>query len=192
MRWRPEETRNRAAAGRSVRPSSWSNDGEAGRAAGAPRFRRFIAAMIGSEAIKNGRCPRECAERHPAKIYRSVAWFTSEHGISEYCLVRGAVPNEVLMKRFPSKLSADDLRTYRRRTGGLYLSYLAAIIVAVALTFTNWPASELKASNEIQMARLKGSSASIDGPAADQARRQAVIPAAPTTQITFIFLEITR
>lgn len=69
------------------------------------------------------------------------------------------------MKRFPSKLSADDLRTYRRRTGGLYLSYLAAIIVAVALTFANWPASELKASNEIQMARLKGSSASIDGPA---------------------------
>jgi hypothetical protein len=70
------------------------------------------------------------------------------------------------MKRFPSKLSADDLRTYRRRTGGLYLSYLAAIIVAVALTFAHRPASELKASNETQMARLKASSASIDGPAA--------------------------
>jgi hypothetical protein len=70
------------------------------------------------------------------------------------------------MKRLPSNLSADDLRTYRRWTGGLYLSYLAAIIVAVALTFTNRPATELRASNEIQMARLKGSSASIDIPAA--------------------------
>ncbi|MEH2498033.1 hypothetical protein V1294_004512 [Bradyrhizobium sp. AZCC 1678] len=70
------------------------------------------------------------------------------------------------MKRLPSELSADDLRTYRRRTGGLYLSYLAAIIVAVALTFTNRPATELRASNEIQMARLKGSSASINIPAA--------------------------
>jgi hypothetical protein len=70
------------------------------------------------------------------------------------------------MKRFPGNLSANDLRTYRRWTGGLYLSYLAAIIVAVALTFTNRPANELKASNEIQMARLKGSSPSIDVPAA--------------------------
>jgi hypothetical protein len=70
------------------------------------------------------------------------------------------------MKRLPSNLSADDVRTYRRWTGGLYLSYLAAIIVAVALTFANRPASELKASNEIQMARLKGSPASIDSPAA--------------------------
>ena len=70
------------------------------------------------------------------------------------------------MKPLPSYLSADDLRTYRRRTGGLYLSYLAAIIVAVTLTFTNRPASDLRASNEIQMARLKGSSASIDTPAA--------------------------
>jgi hypothetical protein len=41
-----------------------------------------------------------------------------------------------------------------------------AIIVAVALTFANRPATELRASNEIQMARLKGSSTSIDGPAA--------------------------
>ena len=70
------------------------------------------------------------------------------------------------MQRFPSELSANDLRTYRRWTGGLYLSYLAAIIVAVALTFAHRPASELKASNETQMARLKASSASIDGPAA--------------------------
>jgi hypothetical protein len=70
------------------------------------------------------------------------------------------------MKPLPSNLSADDLRTYRQRTGGLYLSYLAAIIVAVGLTFTNRPVSDLRAPNEIQMARLKGSSASIDVPAA--------------------------
>ncbi|UPJ53565.1 hypothetical protein IVB30_21005 [Bradyrhizobium sp. 200] len=70
------------------------------------------------------------------------------------------------MKPLPSNLSADDLRTYRWRTRGLYLSYLAAIIVAIALTITNRPASELRASNEIQMARLKGSSVSIDVPAA--------------------------
>jgi hypothetical protein len=63
------------------------------------------------------------------------------------------------MKRFPSNLSANDLRTYRRRTGGLYLSYLTAIIIAVALVYTNKPASELKASNEIQIART---SASLD------------------------------
>ena len=69
------------------------------------------------------------------------------------------------MQRFPSELSANDLRTYRRWTGGLYLSYLAAIVVAVALTFAHRPASELKASSETQMARLKAS-ASIDGPVA--------------------------
>jgi len=70
------------------------------------------------------------------------------------------------MKRLPSNLNADELRTYRRWTGGLYLSYLVAILVAIVLTLTNRPASELRASNEIQMARLKGSSASIDTPAA--------------------------
>ena len=67
------------------------------------------------------------------------------------------------MKQFPSNLSANDLRTYRRWTGGLYLSYLAVTIVAAALTFKNKPANELKASNEIQMART---SASLDIPAA--------------------------
>ena len=35
------------------------------------------------------------------------------------------------MKQFPSNLSADDLRTHRRWTGGLYMSYLAAILVAI-------------------------------------------------------------
>jgi hypothetical protein len=68
------------------------------------------------------------------------------------------------MQRFPSKLSADDQRTYRRWTGGLHLSYLVAIIVAIALTFTNRPVNELNASKEILMARLKASSGSIDLP----------------------------
>jgi hypothetical protein len=59
-------------------------------------------------------------------------------------------------QQFPSNLSTDDLRTYRRWTAGLYLSYLAAIIVAVGLTLTSGPVRDLRASNEIQMARLKG------------------------------------
>ena len=67
-------------------------------------------------------------------------------------------------QQFPSKLSADDLRTYRRWTGGLYLTYLAAIIVAIGLVLTNGPARDLRASNETQMARLKGGPASIDIP----------------------------
>jgi len=100
------------------------------------------------------------------KIDQPVAYFTLENSTSEYCLVGAAVSNEVHMKPLPSNLSADDLRAYRWRTGGLYVSYLAAIIVAVALTFTNRPASDLRVSNEIQMARLKGPSASIDVPAA--------------------------
>jgi len=100
------------------------------------------------------------------KIDEPVAYFTLENSTSEYCLVGAAVSNEVHMKPLPGNLNADDLRTYRRQTGGLYLSYLAAIIVAVGVTFTNRPASDLRASNEIQMARLKGSSASIDVPAA--------------------------
>ncbi|NOJ40436.1 hypothetical protein [Bradyrhizobium australiense] len=69
-------------------------------------------------------------------------------------------------QQFPSKLSANDLRTYRRWTGGLCLSYLAAIIVAVGLILANGPVRDLRASNEVQMARLKGSPASIDAAAA--------------------------
>ena len=57
------------------------------------------------------------------------------------------------MRQFPSNLSASELRAYRRWTCGLYLSYLAAIIVAVGLIFVHRPASDLKASNETQIAR---------------------------------------
>ena len=66
------------------------------------------------------------------------------------------------MKRIPSNLSEEDLRTYRRWTRGVYLSYLIAIIIAVAVTFLRGPAADLRASNETQMARLKGTPASID------------------------------
>lgn len=66
------------------------------------------------------------------------------------------------MKRFPSNLSEEDLRTYRRWTRGFYLSYLAAISVAIALTFLKGPSSELTASTDTQIARQKGPSASID------------------------------
>jgi hypothetical protein len=69
------------------------------------------------------------------------------------------------MKRFPSNLSEEDLRTYRRWTRGVYLSYLAAVIVAVAVTFLRAPAVDLRASNEIQIARMKAPSASIDASA---------------------------
>jgi hypothetical protein len=105
------------------------------------------------------------ARRTLVKIDQPVAYFTLENCTSEYWLVGAAVSNEIHLKQLPSNLSAYDLRTYRRWTSGLYLSYLAAIIVAIAFTFTNRPASELRASNEIQMARLKGSSESIDVPA---------------------------
>ena len=85
---------------------------------------------------------------------------------SEYCLERDCWLKRGFMKQFPSNLSADDLRTHRRWTGGLYMSYLAAILVAIFITLTNRPAGEFTASNEIQMVRLKGSSASINAVAA--------------------------
>jgi hypothetical protein len=70
--------------------------------------------------------------------------------------------NEVLMRRFPSNLSESELRAYRRWTAGFYLSYLAAIIVGLGLTFANRPAGNLTASNEIQTARSKAMPAAID------------------------------
>jgi hypothetical protein len=69
------------------------------------------------------------------------------------------------MQRFPSNLSEADLRTYRRWTWGFYLSYLGIVVVAIALTLMVRPATELAASNEVQIARLKGSPASAEHPA---------------------------
>ena len=38
------------------------------------------------------------------------------------------------MKRYPSNLSPEDRRTYRRWTGGLFLAYFVAVIVAIGVT----------------------------------------------------------
>ena len=64
-----------------------------------------------------------------------------------------------MMKRhFLSNLSREDLRTYRRWTGGLYLSYFVVVTVAVGLTVANRPAEHLKASNDTQFAFRKQNS----------------------------------
>ena len=65
------------------------------------------------------------------------------------------------IKSFPSNLTAEDRRTYRRWTAGLFSFYLAAIAIAISVVSLNKPASELRASNDIQMARLKSTSGSM-------------------------------
>jgi hypothetical protein len=61
-----------------------------------------------------------------------------------------------MMKRYyPSNLSPDDLRTYRRWTRGLYLSYFAVVVVALGLTFVNRPAGDMVASKDAQFALSK-------------------------------------
>jgi hypothetical protein len=65
------------------------------------------------------------------------------------------------MKRYSSNLSPEDRRTYRRWTGGLFLSYLIAVIVAISITSMNRPATDLRTSNDAQMARLKAASESF-------------------------------
>jgi hypothetical protein len=59
-----------------------------------------------------------------------------------------------MMKRhFPSNLSPDDLRAYRRWTRGLYLSYFAVVIVALGLTFANRPTGDMVASRDAQLSK---------------------------------------
>lgn len=70
------------------------------------------------------------------------------------------------MKRFPDNLSAEDHRTYRRWTRGLFLFYSAAIAVAMGGTFINRPASELRASNETRTAGLKVTGSTATSPVA--------------------------
>lgn len=67
------------------------------------------------------------------------------------------------MTRFPDDLSEEDRRTSRRWTWGLYLSYAAAVAIAIGMTFLNNPAAELRAGGETQMARLKPASTSAPG-----------------------------
>jgi len=60
-------------------------------------------------------------------------------------------------------LSAEDRRTYRRTVRGLFLFYSVAIVIAVAVNFMNRPASDLRASNETQTARVKATTESTVG-----------------------------
>jgi len=73
------------------------------------------------------------------------------------------------MRRFPDayKSSAEDLRTYRRWTAGLYLSYLAIILFAIGLTFAIKPEDEQRASNDVRIARSESTPvpASVRSPA---------------------------
>ncbi len=63
--------------------------------------------------------------------------------------------------RFSNNLSAEDRRTYRRWTRGLFLFYLAAIGVAIGITSINRPASDVRASNENQTERVKATTGSV-------------------------------
>lgn len=59
-----------------------------------------------------------------------------------------------MMKRhFPSNLSPDDLRAYRRWTRGLYLSYFTVVVVALCLTFVNRPTGDMVASRDTQLSK---------------------------------------
>jgi len=65
------------------------------------------------------------------------------------------------IKSFPGNLTAEDRRTHRRWTVGLFSFYLAAVTIAIGVVSVNKPASELRASNDTQMARLKSTSGSM-------------------------------
>jgi hypothetical protein len=41
-----------------------------------------------------------------------------------------------------SNLSPEDRRTYRRWTGGLFVSYFVAVILAIGITYLNRPATD--------------------------------------------------
>jgi hypothetical protein len=64
------------------------------------------------------------------------------------------------MKPFPSNLSPEDRRTYRRWVGGMFLSYLVAVTIVIGITLPR-SASDMRASSEIQVARLKGTTGSL-------------------------------
>ena len=62
------------------------------------------------------------------------------------------------MNRFLDNLSQEDRRTYRWWTGALFLSYAAAIVIAIGVTYFKQPSGDLWATNETRMARLKPAS----------------------------------
>jgi hypothetical protein len=63
--------------------------------------------------------------------------------------------------RFQDNLSAEDRLTYRRWVRGLFVFYSFAIALAVTVGFMSRPADDQRASNEIQIARLKAKTESI-------------------------------
>jgi hypothetical protein len=63
--------------------------------------------------------------------------------------------------RFQDNLSVEDQLTYRRWVRGLFVFYSFAIAVVIVLGFMSKPADDQKASNEIQIARLKAKPESI-------------------------------
>ena len=75
------------------------------------------------------------------------------------------------MNQFLDNLSREDRRTYRRWTGGLFLSYAVAIAIAVGVTYFKQPSGDLRATNEARMARLKpASSLSVIAPSSASVR----------------------
>ena len=92
-----------------------------------------------------------------AEVWRSshAVSFLHIYGEDKDFVAKGAG-----MKRFSDNPSAEDRRTYRRWVGGLYLFYSAALVVAMGITFMNQPASELRASNQTQTARLNATAGS--------------------------------
>ena len=67
------------------------------------------------------------------------------------------------MNPFPSNLTPEDRRTYRRWVRGMFLTYLVGII-GIAATSIGFPrsANDLRASNETQIDRLKGPTGSVE------------------------------
>jgi hypothetical protein len=102
-----------------------------------------------------------------------VRHFTSKYSLRIYCVYGILTAKGVRVLRNLDNLSAEDRRIYRRWVRGLFLFYSAAIVIAVAANFMNRPASDQRASNETQTARLKATTEPpVGSPPAGLARKQ--------------------
>jgi hypothetical protein len=123
--------------------------------------------------MSNGLDSFELRTKPPAEEI-SAMWRASHCGRApSNSLQTPFLPMEALLQRkaFPSNLSLDDRRMYRRWTGGLFASYLTAIIFAVGITYFNFNKLSADPSTP-QMARLKPASASTVLPRAASVVRQ--------------------